>query len=188
MIETPKLKMMTFTEANVSAEYINWLNDASLMQYSEQRHYLHSYESCLAYFKSFNFKQNIFLAIILKENNQHIGNINAYVDSFNQTADVGILIGAKDIQGRGLGAEAWFALMAYLFNKRGVRKITAGTMSCNLGMLKIMKKTFMSPDSVSKKQFLVKGEEVDLVRYALFADDFKKLTSDDPSLLANFHL
>lgn len=185
MIETFRLKILPFTKDHITDEYISWLNDPILMKYSEQRHHTHNRESCLAYFNNFNFKQNVFAAILVKDTNQHIGNINYYIDKFNQTADMGILIGNHDVQGQGLGAEAWLSLMFYLFSIKDVRKVTAGTMSCNLRMLKIMKKSFMSLDSISSRYFLADGSEFDLVRYSIFKEDFLEAKKQNPSEFLN---
>ena len=52
----------------------------------------------------------------------------------------------------------------------GVRKLTAGCIAANGGMIKLMERSRMKPDGVRKRQELVDGEPVDIVHYARFSD------------------
>lgn len=170
MINTDSLKIIPFTEEHITKKYIAWLNDSSLLRFSEQRHHKHTFESCLQYLSSFSQGKNLFKAIILKETEEHVGNITVYIDKFNRNADIGILIGSG-FGGRGYGLEAWNAVMNYLFKEQKIRKVTAGTMSTNLSMLKIFKKSGMTIEGVRKRQFICNGMEVDLVQAAKFYTD-----------------
>lgn len=172
-IETQRLLLLPFSEKNISKEYLSWLNNKELMKYSEQRHSTHTYESSLKYLKSFAGTGHIFIAIYLKESNLHIGNINAYIDQRNKIADMGILIGDSSVKGQGVGLEAWLALMGFLFSTYEIRKITAGTLIINTAMINIMKKSNMQKEATFLKQYLVDGQEVDSVQYAIFKAQFK---------------
>lgn len=175
MIETRRLKILPFNELFITETYIGWLNDKELLKYSEQRHFKHDYQSCLSYLKSFENSENIFAAIIEKESGRHIGNINSYLDQFNRTADMGLLVGDASAQGKGYGLEAWLALMAFIFNNKKIRKITAGTMALNLAMLKVMDSSQMQRETNKRRQFLYNGTEVDLITSAIFKEDFEAL-------------
>lgn len=101
----------------------------------------------------------------------HIGNINANVDSSNKLADIGILIGESNTQGYGYGYEAFKGLSEYLFEKTGIRKLTAGTVSTNSSMLRLMHRMKMREDGVRKRHYLIEGKEVDIIHMALFKED-----------------
>lgn len=167
VIETERLMLQPFQASFITENYVGWLSDPEVVQFSEQRHTKHTKASCQAYLESFDGTSNYFFAIFTRSDQEHIGNINAYVDEQNQVADVGIMIGERSAWGKGYGAEAWRALCEFLF-AQGIRKITAGTMAANKGMLKIMEKTGMQEDGRRKAQFLLDGEPVDLVYAALF--------------------
>ena len=51
-----------------------------------------------------------------------------------------------------------------------MRKISAGTLSVNQGMLAIMNNCGMASDGIRKRHRLVDGEAVDVVHMALFAE------------------
>ena len=58
--------------------------------------------------------------------------------------------------------------MDWVFANEGVRKIVAGTMASNLGMIAVMERCGMVREAVRPRQFLVDGAEVDAVFYARF--------------------
>lgn len=173
-LSSERLSLEPFNEDFLSQNYVSWLNDPEVVRYSEQRHHPHTIGTCRAYMKSFIGSANLFYAIVLNEKNRHIGNINAYIDLSNKSADMGIMIGEKDCWGKGYAKEAWLLLISHLFENLHLRKITAGTMSINKPMLSLMKKSGMKPDGKRKKYFLFEGKEVDLVHVTLYRDQWIK--------------
>ena len=161
------IQLLPFSEENITDEYISWLNNKTLMKFSEQRHVTHSYLSCLSYLQTIDFKRNGLWAIIV--NNEHIGNINMYYDMFNNRANIGLLIGKTNYKGKGYGKLSFNLLMSHLF-KKGVLKVSAGTMSLNLAMLNIMQRCGMIEDGVQRKHFLFEGKYIDLIHMAKFND------------------
>jgi RimJ/RimL family protein N-acetyltransferase len=173
-IRTKRLLILPFNENHLHQKYVGWLNDPELMRYSEQRHKTHDLENCRTYWKSFEGTPNYFWAIEeLKFGLGHIGNITAYVDEKNLLADVGILIGERKAHNKHYGLEAWLGVCNYLFESVNIRKLTAGTLSLNEPMLKIMKRAHMIEDGIRKKHFLVDNQEVDIIHKAIFRDQWK---------------
>ena len=163
-----KIKLVKFRRQHITPQYIGWLNDSELVQYSEQRHHKHTYETCLEYYKSFIGSPNLFYAVIDAESNEHVGNINAIIDTYNSVADIGILIAKGN---HGYGFVAWSKMIEILFNEKKARKITAGTMAMNDSMIKIFKKSKMQKEYVKKRHFLCDKKEVDLLGYCIYNDN-----------------
>ena len=152
-----------FTEKYVTQKYVGWLDDPVLMKYSEQRHYSHDIGSCIRYVNSFTGTKNLLYAVVDSNTHQHVGNINDYIDSFNQTADVGILIG---VGGNGYGLSAWNQMLDRLFSPDlSIRKVTAGTMSENKAMLRIFEKSGMSYEYTKIRHFCIEQRLVDMRVY-----------------------
>jgi RimJ/RimL family protein N-acetyltransferase len=169
IIETPRLRLEPFSAGHLSARYVGWLNDPEVVRFSEQRHRTQTLESCRDYWRSFDGSPHFFWAMVAKDNSLgHIGNMNAYLDEPNGVADVGILIGERTSWGQGYGLEAWNAVCGFLF-RSGVRKITAGTLAGNAGMLAIMDRAGMVEDGRRIRQCLWEGQAVDICHRALFA-------------------
>ena len=159
-----------FNYSFITKEYINWLNNSELMKYSENRHEKHTSKSCKKYYETFHNSKDLLFAIIDSKSNEHVGNINAYIDNYNGTADIGILVGKVQ---KGYGYIAWIKMIEILFQKKDIRKITAGTMSENIPMLKIFEKSGMEYEYRKKNQFIYNGSSIDLIGYCIFKENYR---------------
>jgi ribosomal-protein-alanine N-acetyltransferase len=169
VIATSRLRVVPFSEGHLTERYVAWLNDPEVVRYSEQRHCQHTMESCREFVTSFRDSPNLLWAIEFSEMaGLHVGNIAAYVDGPNSIADVTILIGEKSVWGKGIGQEAWDAVCQYLLDTLLIRKVTAGTLAANHGMLSIMRRACMLDDGRRTAHYLLDGNPVDLVYAALF--------------------
>lgn len=173
MIETPRMQIVTFSEKYLTQRYVSWLTDQEVVRYSDQRFRTHTLESCREYWEFFKNSPNYFWAINVQDGELgYIGTMTAYHDTNHSVADVGILIGEKKTWGSGYGSEAWIAVCDYLLRIEEIRKVTAGTLTVNIGMLKIMQRTGMVDDGRRNRQCLHEGLEVDMVHKALFREDW----------------
>jgi [ribosomal protein S5]-alanine N-acetyltransferase len=176
-IVTERLSIVPFKAEFLTEHYVSWLNDPEVVRYSEQRFKHHSISSCREYMESFDGSPNFFWAITTRSTgSENIGTLTAYVDVHNKVADVGILIGDKTRWGKGYGAEAFRAVIDFLFREAGVRKVTAGTMAANKAMMALMRQASMEEECRRKRHFLLNDREVDLVHGAIFRENWKEGT------------
>lgn len=162
--------LQEFTSADISDQYISWLNDPVTMRLSNQRFLHHDQQSSRLYLDSFEKSPNIFLSVQEISTKRIVGTITAYISLPHGTADMGILIGDRARWGKGLGLDAWAALMQWLLAKPNIRKITAGTLDCNTPMLRLLAKSGMAPDGQRIKQELVDGQPHDMLYFSKFSD------------------
>jgi RimJ/RimL family protein N-acetyltransferase len=170
-----KVILSRFDESFISDRYISWLNNKDLMRYSRQSRTLHTKESCLAYLKSFESSPNHFFAVIDRDSGIHIGNITIYVDTITSVADIGIMIGERNLPGKGYGKEAWGLAMSYLFDKQSMAKVTAGTMACNMAMIKVAQHWHMQQEAQLRQQDLYMGQPVDILRFGILRSEWHAL-------------
>ncbi|NIY75441.1 GNAT family N-acetyltransferase [Thalassospira sp. HF15] len=161
--------LKTFTYSDICGEYLEWLNNKSLMAFSNQRFHEHSRASCEDYIRSFERSPSLFMGIYLKESNQLVGTISAHLALHHRTADLGILIGSPSAKGKGLGVDAWCAMMDFLFRDKSIRKITAGTLSCNKPMIRVAENSGMELEAIRKEQELVEDKPYDMLYFAKFS-------------------
>lgn len=159
-----KVTLHAFTEADINADYIGWLNDRELMKYSNQRFRNHSERSCRDYLATFAGTRNLFMAI--RHQGRLVGTMTVYRAPLHGTADIGLLVGAGG-QGQGWGRDAWAAMLEYLLQS-GTRKVTGGTLRCNTAMVRIMQGCGMEADGVRAGQELVDGQPQDILYFARF--------------------
>jgi len=166
-----RVELRPFTEALISEEYLGWLNDKTLMQYSRQRHLSHTRESCREYLQSFESTPHCFWATYWKAPELHIGTMTAYVDPTSNVADLGILIGHRMARECGVGREAWGLAMGYLFAEEGLRRVTGGTVAWNVPMIRIFEHWGMKREGTLREHELIGGHAVDVVLYGLLANE-----------------
>lgn len=167
-IRTERLLLRSFTSVDITDEYVGWLNDKEVVRFSEQRHHVHTLESCQVYFSSINESDDLFFAIIDQRLGRHIGNVSCIMDYKNLVADIAILIGVKECWGRGLATEIYRELALFILQEKDFRKVTAGTMSVNRSMLAVLKNAGFETEAVRTRHVLVDGQEVDLILTARF--------------------
>lgn len=168
--QTERFRLIPFEESYISSEYLSWLNDRTLMRYSEQRHFTHTLQSARNFLMSFDNSPNRFLACVSKDSNKHFGNVVLIHDIFNNIVDLSIMIGYRDINVKRVGSEIWCFLIDYLITVSGVRKVTAGTMGSNVAMLKLFEESGMVYSSKFVDHFVRDGVLEDLIFYHKFRD------------------
>ncbi|MAO55604.1 MAG: hypothetical protein CMM61_07895 [Rhodospirillaceae bacterium] len=173
VLETPRLVLEPFPQDLLTDRYVGWLNDPEVVRFSEQRHMRHTVESCRDFVASFAGTPNGLWAIREKaEEGRHVGNISTEVDPIAATGDIRILIGERAAWGTGIGAEAWMAVMAHLFDDLGLAQVTAGTLEGNTGMLRIMEKSGMTETRRDVGPTPVGGRPMDAVYARRLAADW----------------
>lgn len=163
-----KVTLRPFSAEDITDTYLDWLNDPQLMRLSNQRFLIHDRSSSLIYLRSFAGSTNFFLGVIDNRNSRLIGTMTAYLSPHHGTADMGILIGDATVRGRGYGMDAWQNLMNWLLNTGKLRKVTAGTLSCNTQMLKLINGSGMVADGVRRQQEMIDGVAQDMLYFARF--------------------
>ena len=137
---------------------------------SNQRFVVHSRQSCLRYLASFEETPNRFLSARRLADDAPIGTMTAYFSPHHGTVDVGILIGERSVWGEGYGQDAWDTLMTWLLAQPGLRKVTAGTLAVNKGMIRLAERSGMTLEGRRLRQEGVEGEEVDILYFGRFRD------------------
>lgn len=167
-IEGQQTLLESFAVEDISPQYVAWLNDPEVVRYSNQRFITHTTHSCTLYVNNFKGSLSKLFKIIRKSDATTIGTITAYINQSHKTADMGILIGDRSSWGKGLGGDAWFALLNALLSLRQIRKVTAGTMDCNQSMIRIIQRSGMTFEAVRSKQELLDGKPQDILYFAKF--------------------
>ncbi len=174
-------RLEPFAAQHLTERYVGWLNTPDVVRHSEQRHRRHDLASCRSYVVGFAESANFLWAIVANDPALgHIGNINAYIDTINRVADVGIMVGEYAAWGRGFGTDAWMAACRYLLIDLELRKVTAGTLANNHGMLAVMRHAGMREEGRRRRQALWENTEVDVVEAGIMRDEFIAILKPAP--------
>lgn len=155
--------------SDVNENYYRWMNDPEVIKYIESRFFPVSIEALEEYVKEKDKdKDSIFLAIIYKENQKHIGNIKlGPINRIHRLADIGIIIGEKDYWGKGCAAESIRLISNYAFRTLNLHKLTAGCYKGNVASGKAFEKAGFIKEGVRKAHVFSEGKYQDILQYGL---------------------
>jgi len=159
---------------DVNETYYRWMNNSSITDFLESRFIPQSIEKIREYVTSkLGDTENIFLAIVMKEGDRHIGNIKiGPIHWIHRTGDIGIIIGEEDCWGQGYASEAISLLTDYAFKTLNLHKVTAGAYGNNLGSVKAFEKSGFVVEGIKKNHFYFKGAYVDNILMAKWNKEF----------------
>ncbi len=156
--------------ADVSEEYLAWLNDPEVLRYRMAR--LPTTRGQLkAWVAGLSPAERLVLSIRLKENDRHVGNISlATFEWTHGSAELAIMIGARDIWGRGIGTEAIDLITGHAFNAMGFHRLWAE--SANPSFNKSMAKLGWTHEGTKREAFFVDGKHVAIECWGMLASQW----------------
>ena len=165
VIEGKRVCLCEIQLSDANRSYCKWMNDPKVNQYMESRFERWSVSKLRRYISDIKKNpDNIFLKIVSKNGNKHVGNIKiGPVNHHHGYADVGVIIGEKSFWGKGVATEAIKLVVNYAFNELDLHKLTAGAYEPNAGSVKAFKKAGFSIEGIRKKHYLCNGGYVDSV-------------------------
>ena len=129
--------LQSIRDEHITEEYVQWLNCKEINRYMETRHHQWTQREILDYVRTQNDSSDQLLLGIFLKSGQHIGNIKlGPIDYIHKLASVSLFIGNKSCYKKGYATEVVMLLMDYAFNELGIKKLSAGMYSDNIGSLK----------------------------------------------------
>lgn len=150
--------------------YLNWMQDLEVGRYLESRFAKHTEQSLVGFIRVSNDAQNILLAGIFLDG-RHVGNIKLNISRHHHRGEFGILIGDRDVWGRGVARQAISLLSDHAFNELGVVKLSAGCYGPNVGSIKAFEAAGFHVEAVRRGHHIHEGKPVDGVYLARFASN-----------------
>ena len=174
-LEGERIHLREVRASDVNERYRAWLNDPAVTEFLEIRYTPHSLEDIRKFVEAMDGKKDeIFLAICLKDGDRHIGNIKlGPINPIHRFADVSLLIGERDCWRAGYATEAIRILTAFAFNALNLNKLRAGCYSGNRGSEKAFLKAGFRREGLLKNQWIVGGAFQDEVLMGLWSGDWR---------------
>lgn len=161
--------------SDCTEQYVEWLNDPDVNLYLETKWY----EQNITTIKSFVESQrennhSVLFAIILKNNNRHIGNIKiGPIHPHYLHADISYFIGDKHQWHRGIATEAIKLICEFGFNELNLHRIEAGAYDCAIGSWKALEKCGFKREGILREHVLLNDKYIDIYRYGLLKTEYK---------------
>ena len=166
-----KLKKLKYTD--LSPNWIKWLNDKTVSQYSEKRFKRHTIKSQKNFLKNkLKSKDCLLFGIFLS--NKHLGNIElSNISKEHKNCEIRYFIGNKDYWNKGIGAASINKVAKTAFNILKLQKIYAFTYANNLPSQKVLKKNGFQVESKMDNFFQYKNKRVAKIIFGLNKTNFK---------------
>ncbi|MDD5593354.1 MAG: GNAT family protein [Candidatus Margulisbacteria bacterium] len=160
--------------ADVNENYYRWLNDPEVNQFLETHFVPQSMENIKRYVERMDGKSDeIFLAMCLKENDRHVGNIKlGPINWIHRNADISLVIGEKEYWGKGIATDAIRALSGFAFNVLNLNNLKAGCYAENKGSKGAFIKVGFKEVGLIKDDIYFQGKYTDHVLLALNKKEF----------------
>jgi [ribosomal protein S5]-alanine N-acetyltransferase len=169
-LESPRLRLRALEPEDATPEYLSWLNDAEVLRYRAPKAFPSSLEDVRQYIADVRGRGELVLALCLKEGHRHIGNLSlGHILWVHGSAELSLMIGARDCWGRGLGKEAIAAVSEHVFRNMGLQRLWAE--SPNPAFCAAVKSLGWVHEGTKRNAFLVDGEHVDVHCFGLLRTD-----------------
>ncbi len=181
-IEGKQIFLRGLEQQDINPAYVHWLNDPEINVFMATRRFPNTLESLRVYYdKVKEDGRGIYLAICLKENGRHVGNVKLdKIDWINRTAEFGLLIGDKDYWGNGLGSEATYLISKQGFWQLNLNRITILSAADNLGALRCYTNAGYQQEGVLKKAVFLNGEYRDVAVLGQIKAEFQLRSVYEP--------
>ena len=125
-LEDRDIVLMPLGKSDVSESYLGWLNDPEILRYRAPKAFPTTMAQLASWVESLPGRGDLVLAIRTREGQQHVGNIALNsIQWVHRSAELSIMIGAKDVWGRGYGTAAIRLVTAHAFNAMGLHRVWA---------------------------------------------------------------
>ena len=110
---------------DIEGPWFDWFHDQDNTRFMFNGARPNSRESMTQFYEHAATSPNdLVLAICMKENNRHVGNISLQrISWFYRRAELGIIVGDRSVQGRGVATEALKLILAHGFNRLNLHKV-----------------------------------------------------------------
>jgi RimJ/RimL family protein N-acetyltransferase len=157
---------------DISEDYLAWLNDADVLRYRTAKVFPTTMSQLKEWVEQIPLRGDLVLAIRADEGKKHIGNIA--LNSIwwaHRSAELAIMIGSKEVWGRGYGKEAIELLTSHAFKTMGLNSLWAR--SPNPSFNAAVAKLGWIKEGTQREAFMIDGKFTALECWGLLASEWK---------------
>jgi len=114
--------------------------------------------------------------IVIKENDRVIGEAGL-LRMFHawRTTDISIIIGEKDVWGKGYGTEAILLLIDYAFRRLNFHRVAIGVVGFNEKAIRFWEKIGFKKEGIQRDGYSYNHKYYDFVMMSILEDEFREL-------------
>jgi len=163
--------------------FILWLNDEEVRQYLMRTSPLNKVREKEFVENLYKDDRDIVLGIVLKENDQLIGNIALHRISIPyRQAGLGIFIGDKSCWSKGYGTEALNLILGYGFNQLNLHRIHLTVLSFNARAIRAYEKVGFKREGVFREHIYRDGKYHDVYYMGILENEWRERNGEGRNL------
>ena len=151
---------------------MEWVNDPENRMFVGRRTPINSFQED-KWFEKIGEKK-IVLSIKHKKTKKIIGNVSMMdIETENRCAELGVLLGDKTFQNKGLGTEVEKLMLKYAFNTLNLHRIEAYIYTTNTRSLKVAKRVGFKQEGILREREYLNGKYEDCIALGILKKEFK---------------
>jgi RimJ/RimL family protein N-acetyltransferase len=159
-------------EVDVNEEYLAWLNDPEVLRYRGPKAFPTTMAQLRTWVMDLPNRNDLVLAIRSVEDKRHVGNLSLNAISWvHRNAELAIMIGAKDVWGRGFGSDAIRLLTQHAFQTMGLHRLSA--QSPNPSFNAAVRKLGWKHEGIRREDFAIDGSFIDVDCWGLLQSEWR---------------
>jgi [ribosomal protein S5]-alanine N-acetyltransferase len=173
-LTTERLTLGPLTPDDASDEYLAWLNDPEVLRYRGPKAFPSTFDDLRRYLSGISTRGDLALAIRLRDGGRHIGNVTLNsILWVHRSAELSMMIGARDVWGQRLGKEAIAAVTRHAFLSMGLHRVWAE--SPNPAFNASVRALGWTREGTKREAFLVDGKYYDVECWSILSDEFQRM-------------
>lgn len=159
--ETSFIKVLN--KADVTENYVMWLNDYEVTKFTEQKYFEHSLKR-VEDFVIQKYDSNCDLLFGIFYNDEHIGNIKlGPIKWEHKSAEVSFFIGNKDFWGKGIASKVVKKVVEYAVEVLLLEKINAGYYDLNISSAKVFERCGFAVEGTRVSDVIFEDERINSI-------------------------
>ncbi len=173
-LEGKKIYLRPVERQDLGGDYFRWINDVANDEFTEHAQFPHSLDELERFAQSkWRDSSCIWLAIIEKKSNRHIGNLEiARIDYTHRRAGFKIIIDRLH-HGKGYGTEATKLILRHTFKTLNLHRVYLSVNESNAKARFLYKKLGFKQEGIAREGLLRDGKWKNIIMMGLLSKEFK---------------
>lgn len=172
-LQGDRVELRPLGRSDISENYLAWLNDPEVLRYRAPKAFPTTLAQLEEWVTSIPGRGELVLSVRARDDGRHVGNISlSHILWPHRSAELAIMIGAKDTWGKGYGTDAITLLTGHAFDSMGLHRLAAN--SPNPAFNASMRKLGWNLEGVRREAFFVDGGFVDFEAWGLLEQEWRQ--------------
>ena len=166
---------------DLNEKYLSWLNDPEVNRYLESGIFPYTRDELERFYEQATGSSNqVVLAIVDRETDQHIGNVKlGPINWVHRKATLGILVGGREFWRKGIGTEATRLMVEYGFFRLNLNRIDLGVYAEHEAAIRVYEKVGFQVEGRFREDLFHEGKFKDRLWMGLLRSEYRPMVEDE---------